>query len=958
MAQDSRDNSTQTQSYQHETETRTNIPTPGLAPGGEIAEVPRTTYYYNPHLQPILHSADTDSLPSHAESLLIKAQQEPLTADEAQQLADALHAQPWLEWANKREEGETFTVDPVPLFIHERLSTQAILETAKRNDIQRSLFADPQQKYQEAVQFYEHEVPWSNRLILGDSLQVMDSLANREGLSGQVQMIYIDPPYGINFRSNFQPDVFDTSGRDGDQHISREIEQIKAYRDTWKRGVHSYLSYLRQRFVISRELLKDSGSIFVQISDENVHRVRCLLDEVFGHRNFVGEIVFKTRSTSTSKYLSILNDFILWYAKDLEKLKFNRLYFEKELNKTFSKAEKPNGEIVTAFSGGKLRDDLSNATKYFSSVSLSSTSGGASTNQPFSFCNREYRHTSGRGWRCSLVGLGRLAKANRIIPQSTTIRYKFYYSDFAYSELRNLWTEQLSESNKTYVVQTSSKVIQRCILMSTDPGDLVIDPTCGGGTTAYVAEKWGRRWITIDTSRIAITLARTRLLTATFDYYKVNNTSEGIRSGFVLETTPHIQLRDIANSVALDSIFARYEPILFGKLTDLNTALQMVTPEIRQVLHQKLAVNNRNITDAERRRWDLPETAWEEWEVPFDTDPDWPELLQDALVAYRKVWQEKMDEVNTCIAESAKQVNLVDQPTRERGLLRVSGPFTVESLQPPAISLDEAATPIDLDVEPSNGAAYIEQMFSLLKTSGVDFENQRRQFTGLDRLDGNFFHAEGQFEDDGQEIGVVFGPQHGPVTAMQVENCLREARRIYDVLLFAGFHFEPEAQAIIQDEHRRLQTHLVQISPDVTMDDLLCRTHTDKLFTVIGAPRIVVRETEDGQFKVIMEGVDSYNPVDNTIEPTPADQVAAWFLDTNYDNRTFCPTQSFFPNKSAWRNIVRSLRSVIDEDNLEAFSGTESLPFPAGEHNCVAVKVIDRRGNELMRIHKLGERDG
>ena len=446
--------------------------------------------YYNPHLQPILRFADTDPIPSHVKGLLNKAQQEPLTAEEAQQLADALHAQPWLEWANKNEEDESFTVNPMPLFIHERLSTQAILETAKRNDIQRELFADPQQKYRDAVQFYEHEVPWSNRLILGDSLHVMDSLANREGLAGQVQMIYIDPPYGINFRSNFQPDTLDTSGGDGDKHITREIEQIKAYRDTWKLGIHSYLSYLRQRLVITRELLKDSGSVFVQIGDKNVHRVRCLLDEVFGPENFVAEIVFKTRSTSTSKHLSVLNDFILWYAKDLEKLKFRRLFFEKQLNQVFSRAELPSGEIVATFSGGNMNSNFPQGTKFFSSLSLSSTSGGESMNHPFSFCNREYKPTQGRGWRCSLEGLKRLAKADRIIPQNT-IRYKFCFSDFAYSEVRNLWEEQLSEANRIYVVQTSPKAIERCMLMSTDPGDLVLDPTCGGGTTAYVAEKMG-----------------------------------------------------------------------------------------------------------------------------------------------------------------------------------------------------------------------------------------------------------------------------------------------------------------------------------------------------------------------------------------------------------------------------------------------------------------------------------
>ena len=952
MTQNSRDNSTQTQAYQHDTETRTNIPSPGLAPDGDIVEVPRSTYYYNPHLQPILRSADTNSLPSHVENLLSKAQQEPLDADEAKELADVLHAQPWLEWANKREEGEAFTVDPVPLFIHERLSTQAILETAKRNDIQRDLFADPQQKYQDAVKFYEHEVPWSNRLILGDSLQVMDSLANREGLAGQVQMIYIDPPYGINFRSNFQPDVFRTKIGDGNKDLTREMEQIKAYRDTWKLGIHSYLSYLRNRFVLARELLLDSGSIFVQISDDNAHRVRCLLDEVFGPENFIAEVVFRTRTTSKSKYLTVVNDFILWYAKNREQLKFRRLFVEKEIGTRFTKAELPSGETIST----SKTDTFPEGTKYFTHDDLR---GGASPNQPFTFRNKEYNPTSRGGWRCTLDGLSRLAKADRLISQRTNIGYKYYFSDFPYSESDNLWNELLYEQDKSYVVQTNATVIQRCMLMSTDPDDLILDPTCGSGTTAYVAEQWGRRWITIDTSRIAITIARNRILSATYDYYKLKDKSVGIASGLLLETSQHIKLSDIANNVALDPIFAKHDPILAEKLMVLNEELRNVPPKIRRKLHQKLeSKKKREITDADKRRWNLPETTWEEWEVPFDTDPLWPEELQAALIAYREAWRAKMDEVNTCITESTIQEDLVDRPIINEKLLRVSGPFTVESVQPPAQSLDTEAIPVILDREPTNAAAYLEQMYLLLKKSGIDFENEKKNFSRLDRIEGDIFHAEGQFEDDNREVGVVFGPQHGPVTALQVEDCLRVARRIYNVLLFAGFHFEAEAQVIIQDEHRHLQTHLTQIAPDVVMHDLLRETNGDRLFTVIGAPRTGVERTENGQFRVRMEGIDAYNPIDNTIEPTRADQVAAWFVDADYDGRTFCPTHTFFPNKGSWKNIEKSLKSMINEDILKTFSGTESPPFSAGEHKSVAVKVIDRRGNELMRIHKLGEEDG
>ena len=852
----------------------------------------------------------------HSISILLeKARSHPLTDAEVQQLADALTAQPWLEWAHKREEGSTFSVDPVPLFIHERISTQALLATAKRTDIPRDLFADPQQKYRDAVQFYAHEVPWANRLILGDSLHVMDSLAHREGLTGQVQMIYIDPPYGINYRSNFQPDVFKTSVRDIDTDLTREVAQIQAYRDTWQLGIHSYLSYLRKRFVLARELLTDSGSVFVQIGDDNVHLVRCLMDEVFGNENFVAMIYFQTAANQNTKRIQRLYDVILWYQKT-PALKYHPMF-----------KDRTETQIESVFAA---KDPVSGERYKPMQMSVPKQS----------------------------AAYERLFQAERLTSNGSY--WKRNASDFPYIQYDNVWTgtiESTFSKEKVYVVQTNRNVIQRCMLMTTDPGDLVLDPTCGSGTTAYVAEQWGRRWITIDTSRIAITLARNRLLTATYDAYKLKDPSAGITSGFVLKTVPHIQLRDIANNVALDPIFAKHDPILKEKLETLNAALSHVTQTLRQSLHRKLsATPKREQTDAVKRRWQLPETAWEAWEVPYDTDPDWPHPLQVALTDYRAAWREKMDEVNACIAASAKQEVLVDQPEIVKNRVRVSGPFTVESVQPPAQSLYAGGEPVVTDRDPANAAASLEKMIALLKTTGVDFEgNPKRQFQRLDRFAGadGILHAEGQFTDDERAVAVVFGPPHGTVTALQVEDSLQAARRDYDVLLCVGFHFEAEARAILQETHRRIETHLVQIAPDVAMADLLKTAHTDSLFTVIGAPRISVASVADGEFSVTMEGIDTYNPVDNTIEPTRADRVAAWFLDSDYDGRTFCPTQAFFPDRSAWRKIVKALRSVIDEDRLSAFSGTVSLPFRAGVHRRIAVKVIDRRGNELMHIQRL-----
>ena len=547
--------------------------------------------------------------------------------------------------------------------------------------------------------------------------------------------------------------------------------------------------------------------------------------------------------------------------------------------------------------------------------------------------------------------------------------------------MENSWTDTAAgfSESKRYVVETNPKIIERCLLMTTDPGDLVLDPTCGSGTTAYVAENWGRRWITIDTSRVAVALARQRLLTGTFDYYKLRDEAEGVAGGFINKTVPHITLRSIAQNTALDPIFARYEPILKEKLETLNRALGEVTPKIRTGLLSKLTTKERSegkraVTEADRRRWQLPQELWQEWEVPFDTDPDWPQALREALTDYREAFRAKMEEVNDCIAASSEGEELVDQPEVDRKKLRVSGPFTVEAVQPAEASLD-ADSPIGgepeegldtfesdgVEREPTNAEAYLDQMIRLLRNDGVRFpDNQKIKFDALDPLEDGILHAEGSWEDDDTErrVAVVFGPQHGPVTVMQVEQCLPIAsRRGYDELIFAGFSFDGAAQAAIRDDpHPRVRIHMAHINPDVTMGDLLKETPSSQLFTVFGAPRTEIETTEDGEYIVKMEGVDIYNPVENTVSSAGSDKVAAWFLDSDYDGRTFCITQAFFPDKKAWDKIARALKGVIDPERFEKFSGTESLPFPAGEHQRVAVKVIDPRGNEVMKVHNLGER--
>ena len=510
------------QDYRHDTATRKNNPPAGIAAQGKINETPKQEYAYNPHLPPNLRSdpnGDTDKLPE----LLQKAQQRALSADEAKTLADALrHHSPWLEWAGKQET-KTFAVDPVALHIHERVSAKAILRVAERQNVQRELFADPQQDYSKAVDFYQHDVDWANRLILGDSLTVMSSLAHREDLAGKVQMVYIDPPYAIKYASNFQPIVFQRNVSDRPQDLTREQEQIKAYRDTWTLGVHSYLAYLRDRLIVAKDLLTDSGSIFVQINDEHVHLVRCLLDEVFGSKNFANIITWTRGEMTSSTGLASISDYLLWYAKDKDQMKYRQLRVEFDertpdpLLGSYMQVELPD-RVRRRMTKEEIENPalLPEGSRRFVDYSITSQTGGSAT-YGYKFEGKTYIPPGDRGWSTNRDGLDRMARQRRLIGTESALRYIRYAGDFPGRSITNQWIDTAgSRPGRMYVVETNPKVIQRCMLMTTDPGDLVLDPTCGSGTTAYVAEQWGRRWITIDTSRVAVALARQRLLTGSF----------------------------------------------------------------------------------------------------------------------------------------------------------------------------------------------------------------------------------------------------------------------------------------------------------------------------------------------------------------------------------------------------------------------------------------------------------
>jgi adenine-specific DNA-methyltransferase len=999
--------------HTHATAERLNIPEATEA-NAKVPKDKKPTYHYSPHLSPKLQFDPTGSWDKVTALLEKTINGEALSTEEAAILRAAIQqgSQPWLEWASKqeREGGGSFDVDDVILHVHERISAKAILAAAQRNDEEpQDLFARPKLHREQALQYYRHNIDWANRLILGDSLQVMSSLSGREGLSGKVQMIFMDPPYGIKFSSNWQNELGKRDVKDKDEDLTREPEMIKAYRDTWTLGIHSYLAYLKQRLVLAHNLLTSEGSIFVQISEQNLHRVRVLMDEVFGQTNSCGIIFFLKTSGKGSDTLDSVGDYLLWYSKDKASLKVNDLFRFRQphtIEEQYSMADFRNGECRRLKQEELAAEGMATGARRFMPSSIYSDSGGNTTRYEYELAGRLFTPLPGYFWRTSRDGMSRLVSSERIVPVGNYLRYKMYTDDYPVVRINSFWEDVRAGGfgeAKVYVVQTNVDVVQRCLLMTTNPGDLVLDPTCGSGTSPYVAEKWGRRWITIDSSRVALAIARQRLLTATFDAFRTNDPNAGVdpaapqnpASGFRYKTVPHITLKSIAQNRNLDPIFAKHEPLLASALSKLNAALAGLTgggASLHQTLVRKLGAKvasegTRAVSDADLRRWLLPGTSaalltfgtakqrtgwkesipngpgWKDWEVPFDTDPDWPPALSESLLAYRKAWKAKMDEVNACIAQSAEQEELVDQPEVIRGVTRVSGPFTVEGVRPEEMALGEDGKVFDPtnneDNEATTGNAegYIDLMVNLLLKDGVTFlGNRRAEFAALEKDAGKSYHAKGRWkgkEDGPDTVAVVFGPQYGPVNAPLAVDAIESARAIKEItdIVLAGFSFDAAAQEKAKQlDSPAFRVHLAHIRPDVSpgMQGLLKETPNSQLFTVFGQPEIQILPAGDGEYKVQMDGVCVYNPLTGAIEDTSSKKVAAWFLDTDYDGRCFCVSQAFFPDKTAWEKIARALGGSVPDGTFEAF--TTSWPFKLGEHKRIAVKVIDPRGNEVMTI--------
>jgi adenine-specific DNA-methyltransferase len=970
------DDPTQVVSYRHG-ETRVNNPEVGMVHAGTDPDGDKTTWAYDPHLDPVLNF---DSARGGIETLIDDA----LASDDPQRMKDALVElkrlqQPYLNWTGKAEK-TSFEVDTVSLHVHERVDPATILANAakrlKGKDApsqwrQPDLFAAPFENLplRQALDFYHHEKGWSNRLVAGDSLLVMNSLLTKESMGGKVQMIYIDPPYGIKYGSNFQPftnkrDVTDRSDAD----LTQEPEMIKAFRDTWELGIHSYLTYLRDRLLLARDLLTESGSVFVQISDENLHHVREMMDEIFGKSNACTMVLMRKSGWAESVHLPQIHDFIVWYAKDKSKLKFNKMYHEKQESDAVGVqgvlAKLPFGEVRT-LSKSEKADPSSLPSGYALLFHDNLTSEGASSTSsgPLEFQGGEHwpgaNKRTDRHWKTPPSGIGRLEKAGRIMLVGKTLRQKRFLSDFPLSPIADHWDDTAVSGfgeSKVYVVQTNTKALERCLLMTTDPGDLALDPTCGSGTTAFVAEKWGRRWITCDTSRVAITLAKQRLMTASFDYYALRYPHEGLGGGFDYETVPHITLKSIANNPDIDTIHDEDHPKIAAALADLNAALTASPPK-----PLKPAQGVRKGKPVDFAKGD----TLHEWEVPFDWPDDWPEASRapfDAFHAARQAMQRRMDQ---SIADHAEQETLYDKPRIDKSKLRICGPFSVEAVPAPTVlSLDESMPPQEADETVARSGETSRQALwrdELLKTGVRGKGGAMLRFADFETLPGlRYLHASGSLAETGERVVVSFGPEHAALEQRQVELALTEAETLRPspkFILFCAFTFDPEAAKDIDEVNWPDVTLLkAQMNTDLLTEDLKKKRASNQSFWLMGQPDVDLRKREDGLWEVEVSGFDYFDPKTGDLISGGKKQIALWELDTDYDQRSLMPHQVFFPMadaKGGWNRLRKTVRAELDEDLLEQFHGTTSLPFEAGDNRRIAVKIVDDRGIESLKIMPL-----
>ncbi|PKK91877.1 MAG: site-specific DNA-methyltransferase [Candidatus Wallbacteria bacterium HGW-Wallbacteria-1] len=917
---------------------------------------------------------------------------------------------PQLVWRGKDEQDwSDLVVYAPPIYIQEKIHPKVLIDDLIKKDkpeaTQLDLFADFNgiPKEAEKTEFYRHDQNWTNRMILGDSLQVMASLAEREGLKGKIQCIYIDPPYGIKFNSNFQWSTTSRDVKDGKiDHITREPEQVKAFRDTWRDGIHSYLTYLRDRLTVAMDLLAESGSIFVQIGNENIHRVRSLMDEVFREENFISLIHFQTTTGQAADILPRSGDYIIWYAKKKESLKFRRLYQEKNLNDLASYSN------AMSIIDGRIRKltfeencgavKVDKLWKVYSAQNLRSQNSSSLENRKFCFSGIEFNCGPNHHWKTNPVpGIRRLSIAGRIQINGNTSNYIRFVDDYPVTEFTNLWNDTaiagFSGDKKRYVVETPTKVIQRCILFSTDPGDLVLDPTCGAGTTAYVAEQWGRRWITIDTSRVALALARARIMGAKYPYYLLADTPEGlakevditqtipstrptkgdIRQGFVYERVPHITLKSIANNSEIDVIYEKWLPKINGALERLNKFLRY---------HQEPFTVTNGGRCGKKVKFNAPEgsiftmpsgeivATYEllEWEVPREPIENWPKATEQPLKDFWNARISRQKEIDESIAAKAEFEHLFDKPYEDRKKVRVTGPFTVESLSPHRVlAVDENDELIDLAARQRKGDAremdFVTMILENLRVAGVQqaHKENRLTFVSLIPWPGRMICAEGSYISGNSETlsevekraGIFIGPEFGTVSRADLVEAAREAGDAgFDVMVACAFNFD--AQSTDFEKLGRVPVLKARMNADLHMGDDLKNTGKGNLFVIFGEPDMDLLEDEEGMFRIKINGVDVFHPTTGEVRSDDTDGIACWFIDTDYNEESFFVRHAYFLGANdPYKSLKTTLKAEINEEAWSSLFGSVSRPFEKPSTGRIAVKVINHLGDEVMKVLKV-----
>lgn len=878
---------------------------------------------------------------------------------------------PQLVWRGKDEQDwSDLVVQAPPLYIQEKVHPKVLIDdlrrrterTEEKEEIQNALFADLYDSFNgiddaAKTDFYKHDQNWSNRMILGDSLQVMASLAEREGLRGQVQCIFIDPPYGIKFNSNFQWSTTDRDGKsEGAERITREPEQVKAFRDTWRDGIHSYMTYLRDRMTAARDLLSESGSIFIQIGDENVHRVRALADEVFGEDNFIGLIWFRKKTMPLgATFLERMGDYVVWFSKNSANAKFRRLYRKIDIEGDFHWNWRQT-DVSTRRKFGKTELENNPLGEPLRLVSMWLPSYSAKDVYSFPFKGKSWLPPPGQCYPLTYEKLERAAKTDRIEIEGNFLRYVMKLTDDDTTKLNLTWTDTVGARDQRYVVETNPTVVQRCILMTTDPGDLVIDPTCGSGTTAYVAEQWGRRWITIDTSRVALALARARIMGSRYPYYLLADSTEGqqkegevtrtvpssqptygkLRNGFVYERVPHITLKSIANNTEIDVIWEKWQQNLEPLRKQINEALGK---------------------------------QWEEWQIPREFSTEDLEEVGDVVeaVGFLHDWWKarvaRQNEIDASIAARAEFEFLYDKPYEDKKKVRVAGPFTVESLSPHrTLGVDENDELLDplqaRNGGPREGQDFVSMILENLQSAGVQQAHKEDKIvftSGPTGWPGHYVCAEARYNesDISKRAAIFIGPEFGTVSRPDLVAAAREAGDAgFDVLIACAFNYDAHSSEF--DKLGRVPVLKARMNADLHMGDELKNTGKGNLFVIFGEPDIDLIYTADDKIQIKVKGVDVFDPKSGEVRSDGADGIACWFIDTDYNEESFFVRHAYFLGQNdPYKSLKTSLKAEINEEAWSTLNSDISRPFNKPESGRIAVKVINHLGDEVMKVFRV-----